>query len=101
MNQRNLVMVGTKKGAFVFESRDGRRTWRSTGPHFKGTQVFHVTYDPRNRSMLAAVDSFVWGPTVARSSDLGRTWKESKRAPKFPKGGEPLGRQGVAHSAFE
>ncbi len=88
MNSRNIVMVGTKKGAFVFESKDGRRTWKSTGPHFKGTQIYHVTYDPRNKLMLAAVDSFVWGPTVARSSDLGKTWKESKKPPKFPKGGD-------------
>jgi photosystem II stability/assembly factor-like uncharacterized protein len=88
MNQRNLVMVGTKKGAFVFESKDGRRTWKSTGPHFKGTPVFHVVHDKRNGSLLAAVDSFIWGPTVARSSDVGKTWKEAKRAPKFPKGGD-------------
>jgi len=88
MNSRNLVMVGTKKGAFVFESKDGRRTWKSTGPHFKGTQIYHVTYDPRNKLILAAVDSFVWGPTIARSSDLGKTWKESKKPPKFPKGGD-------------
>ncbi len=86
MNQSNLVMVGTKKGAFVFESKDGRRTWKSTGPHFKGTQVYHVTRDRRSKAILAAVDSFVWGPTVARSTDLGKTWKESKKSPKFPKG---------------
>jgi photosystem II stability/assembly factor-like uncharacterized protein len=86
MNQSNIVMVGTKKGAFVFESKDGRRSWRSTGPHFKGTQVFHVTRDPRSKVIFAAVDNFVWGPTVARSTDLGRTWKESEKPPKFPKG---------------
>ncbi|MGA2665912.1 MAG: exo-alpha-sialidase, partial [Nitrososphaerales archaeon] len=88
MNERTLLMVGTKKGAFVFESKDGKRTWRSTGPHFKGTQVYHLAYDPRDRSVLAAVDSFVWGPTVAKSGDGGRTWKESKKPPKFPKGSE-------------
>jgi len=85
MNQRNLVLVGTKKGAFVFESRDGRRTWKSSGPHFKGTEVFHVVYDQRNKAMFAAVESWVWGPTVAKSTDMGKTWKESKKAAKFPK----------------
>ncbi len=85
MNNKTTVMVGTKKGAFVFESEDDRRTWKSSGPHFKGTEVYHVTYDPRNKTMLAAVDSFVWGPTVAKSTDMGRNWKESKKAPKLPR----------------
>lgn len=88
MNQKPMLMVGTKKGAFLFESNDGRRTWKSSGPHFAGTEVYHATYDPRSGTIYSAVDSFVWGPTVARSSDRGRTWKESKRAPKFPKGGD-------------
>jgi photosystem II stability/assembly factor-like uncharacterized protein len=88
MNQKNLLMVGTKKGAFVFESKDGRRTWKASGPHFKGFEVDHVVYDARNKAIFAAVVSAVWGPTVAKSTDGGRSWKESKRAPKFPKGGK-------------
>ena len=55
MKARTMVMLGTKKGAFVFESQDGRRTWKSTGPHFKGTSMYHVTFDPRNKTMLATV----------------------------------------------
>ena len=85
MNSRNLLMVGTKKGAFVFESKDGRRTWKSTGPHFRGTQIYHVAYDPRNKLVLATVDSYVWGPTIARSADFGKMWKQSAKPPKFPK----------------
>ena len=85
MRSKDLVMVGTKKGAFVFESRDGRKTWKSSGPHFKGTSIYHVTFDPRNRTMLATVDSFVKGPTIAISEDMGRTWREGKKPPRFPK----------------
>ncbi len=80
------LMVGTKKGAFVFRSDSGRRRWKVSGPHFKGNEIYHVAYDRRNGSMLASVISNHWGPTVATSKDLGETWTESKTPPKFPKG---------------
>jgi hypothetical protein len=81
---RNLIMLGTKKGVFVLESQDGRRTWKSSGPHFKGTAIYHVTFDPRSKKMLATVDSLIKGPTIASSRDLGRTWKEGRKPPRFP-----------------
>ncbi len=81
-----LLMVGTAKGAFLFTSKDGRRSWKVSGPHFKGTPVFHLAYDSRNGIVFAGVNSFQWGPTIARSFDLGNTWKRSKNQPKFPKG---------------
>ncbi len=77
-------MVGTAKGAFLFTTRDDRRSWKVSGPHFKGTPVFHLAYDRRNKLLFAGVNSFQWGPIVARSSDLGKTWKRSN--PKYPKG---------------
>ena len=78
-------MVGTKKGAFIFTSDDSRRTWKSSGPHFKGNQVYHVNLDRRNGTLLASVISNHWGPTVALSQDYGESWKESRTPPKFPK----------------
>ena len=79
-------MVGTRKGAFVFTSRDGRRAWKATGPHFKGNEVHHMAYDRRSGRILAALSSGQWGPTIAESGDLGGDWKTSKTPPKFPKG---------------
>lgn len=32
MGQRILVLVGTKKGAFIAESDPARRSWRLRGP---------------------------------------------------------------------
>jgi len=87
LNGKTIVMLGTKKGAFVLESKD-RKAWKVTGPYFKGTQIFHLSLDKRDGTMFAAVDNDVWGPTVARSSDLGRTWKESEKPPKFPRGSD-------------
>ena len=83
---KSLLMVGTRKGAFVFSSEDGRRTWKSSGPWFEGKEVHHVAYDKRSGTLLAAVNSMVWGPSVERSHDLGKTWKKTKNPPRFPKG---------------
>ena len=80
------LMVGTRKGAFVFTSDDGRRRWKATGPHLKGNDILHMAYDHRSGSMFAALSNGHWGPTVARSEDLGKTWDVSKTPPRFPKG---------------
>src|SRR5271169_2056768 len=80
----SLLLVGTKKGAFVFSSKDGRRSWKVSGPHFKGKEVYHIAYDPRNSMLLASVNDEQWGPSIARSFDLGKNWKLSD-PPKFPK----------------
>jgi hypothetical protein len=80
-----LIMVGTKKGAFVFESDDGRRTWKASGPWFEGDEVYHVAHDRRNGVLLACVNSGHWGPTVERSFDYGRSWKRARTQPRFPK----------------
>jgi len=81
-----ILLVGTKKGAFIFSSKDGRRTWKVSGPHFRESPVYHVTYDNRNGIVLASIASYQWGPSISRSLDLGETWKNSKTPPTFPKG---------------
>jgi len=80
----SLLLVGTKKGAFVFSSKDGRRSWKVSGPHFKGKEVYHIAFDKRNKMLLASVNDEQWGPSIARSFDLGKSWKVSN-PPKFPK----------------
>ena len=85
-NEEILLMVGTKKGAFMFRSKDDRRTWKPIGPFFRGKQVYHFTYDRRNETLLASVNSDQWGPTVAISHDMGITWKNSEKPPRFPEG---------------
>jgi hypothetical protein len=65
------------------------------GPHFLGHIVSHVVLDPRDgRTVLAAARTGHLGPTVFRSTDLGRRWAEAKRPPAFPKA--PEGERGRA-----
>lgn len=80
------LLVGTRKGAFVFTSSRDRKAWKVSGPHLKGNEIYHMAYDGRSGAILASIVSGHWGPTVARSEDMGDTWKESSTPPKFPKG---------------
>jgi len=71
---RVLVLVATRKGAWLFHGDPARRSWRVDGPHFLGHIVNHLVIDPRDgRTLLAAAKTGHLGPTVFRSTDRGRT----------------------------
>ena len=90
-----LVLVATRKGAWLYRGDAARRTWRADGPHFLGHIISHLVLDPRDgRTLLAAAKTGHLGPTVFRSTDFGRTWKEAARPPAFAKA--PAGGQGRA-----
>ena len=87
--RRVVVLVATRKGAWLYHGDAARRTWRADGPHFLGHIVNHLVLDPRDgRTLLAAAKTGHLGPTVFRSTDLGRSWKEAARPPAFPKAPE-------------
>jgi len=88
-----LVLVATRKGAWLYRGDGARRRWRADGPHFLGHIVTHVVLDPRDRrTLLAAAKTGHLGPTLYRSTDFGKTWQESKQPPAFPK--VPEGQKG-------
>jgi photosystem II stability/assembly factor-like uncharacterized protein len=58
---------------------DDRRRWQVEGPLLEGWGVYHATIDPRHGTVYAATNHIVYGPTVQRSTDGGKTWKRSKR----------------------
>lgn len=81
---RLLLLVATRKGAWLFHGDGRRRSWKVDGPHFLGHSVSHLQLDPRDgRTLLAAVKTGHLGPTIFRSTNLGRTWKEASRPPAF------------------
>jgi hypothetical protein len=72
---RVRVLVGTRKGAFVLRSDEGRREWEVDGPHFPGWEVYHVTGSPADPDRLWAAPSGGWfGQVIQRSDDGGHTW---------------------------
>jgi photosystem II stability/assembly factor-like uncharacterized protein len=91
--RRQVVLVGTRKGAWIFHGDAARRTWRTDGPHFLGNIVQHVVLDPRDgKTLLASAKTGHLGPTVFRSTDLGKTWKEAQQPPAFAKKDDGSGR---------
>ena len=90
-----VLLVATRKGAWLYHGDAARRNWRVDGPHFLGHVVSHLALDPRDgRTLLAAAKTGHLGPTVFRSTDRGRSWKEAARPPAFAKA--PAGEKGRA-----
>jgi photosystem II stability/assembly factor-like uncharacterized protein len=84
--RRVLVLVATRKGAWLYHGDGARKAWRADGPHFLGHIINHLVLDPRDqRTLLAAAKTGHLGPTIFRSTDFGRTWKEAERPPAFAK----------------
>src|SRR5690606_7979576 len=80
------VWVGTRKGAFVLRSDERRKEWKLSGPQFLGHVIHHIVQDPRDpKSVLIAAKTGHLGPTVFRSLDRGKTWKEASQPPAFRK----------------
>jgi photosystem II stability/assembly factor-like uncharacterized protein len=91
---RNVtVLVATRKGAWLIHGDATRKTWKADGPHFLGHVVSHLVLDPRDgKTLLAAAKTGHLGPTVFRSTDRGRSWKEAKQPPAFAKAADGSGR---------
>lgn len=82
-----VLLVGTRKGVWILSADLSRRSWTARGPMFLGHIAQHVVLDPRDRvTMLLATRTGHLGPTVFRSTDLGRTWEEASRPPAFAVG---------------
>lgn len=81
------LLIGTRKGLWTLTGDATRRTWKLAGPHFLGHIVHHAVLDPRDRkTLLVAARTGHLGPTIFRSTDRGRTWKEAGKPPAFREG---------------
>ncbi len=75
---RVMLMLGTRKGAFLAFAAADRRQWKVRGPLFKGMQVNHVSFSASaGGTIVAAARSDWWGPGLKLSNDLGETWRDS------------------------
>ncbi len=87
------LLIGTRKGAFILRGDRTRRTWKLSAPMFLGHIVHHLVLDPRDRrTILMAARTGHLGPTIFRSTDFGKIWKEATKPPAFLK--VPEGQQG-------
>ena len=94
-----VVLVATRKGAWLFHGDSERTAFRVDGPHFLGHIISHAVLDPRDRrTLLVAAKTGHLGPTIFRSTDFGRTWKEAARPPAFPKAAQGQKGRAVDHT---
>src|SRR5512134_1152787 len=86
MPERVILCVGTKKGLFVAESAKTRRSFALRGPFSPGVAVYASLIDTRGTPRLYASScNAFFGMKVLRSTDLGKSFKETASAPAFPK----------------
>jgi len=79
------VLVGTKKGAFILTSDGKRKSWKVSGPHFAGWEIYHVkgsTVDP-NRIYVSQTSGW-FGQIIQRTDDGGKTWHQPGTPPGEP-----------------
>jgi hypothetical protein len=72
---RTLLLVGTRKGAWIYES-DDRKSWSISQPMLPGWSFNGLAADLRRDPprLYAAANHWAWGRSVAKSDDFGKTW---------------------------
>ena len=86
MPERVILSIGTKKGLFVAEASKTRGKFALRGPFSPGVAVYSALIDTRGTPRLYASScNAFFGMKVLRSTDLGKTFQETKSAPAFPK----------------
>src|SRR3989449_11462857 len=79
-----VVLVGTRKGLFLFHSRD-RKRWSSRGPYFEGDTIRHAILDPDDgKTVFAGVLSEHWGPVVGIQNRVTDRVAFEVRTPRRP-----------------
>lgn len=90
MADKVLILVGTKKGAFILESDGARRDWKLSGPFCQTWPINHFVAHPETGTLYAGGGDAWFGPAVWKSTDLGRTWTHSSSGLAYGEGQEPI-----------
>jgi hypothetical protein len=86
MPDRVYLTIGTKKGVFVAEAAKSRGRFELRGPFGPGVPVYSTLIDNRKSPrMYASSCNPFFGMKVLVSTDRGKSFKETKSAPAFPK----------------
>jgi hypothetical protein len=86
MPDRVFLTIGTRKGVFVAEAAKSRGRFELRGPFGPGVAVYSTLIDNRGapRFYASSCNPF-FGMKVMVSTDRGKSFKETKSAPAFPK----------------
>lgn len=90
MAEKLLVLLGTRKGAFILEGDTGRRSWDLRGPFCETWPMNHVVADPASGTIYAGGGNEWFGPAVWKSTDLGHSWSHSSDGLAYGAGEDPV-----------
>ncbi|NJM34247.1 MAG: exo-alpha-sialidase, partial [Rhodomicrobium sp.] len=90
MAQNVLILLGTKKGAFILESDETRRSWNLRGPYCETWPIHHIAGDPETGAIYGGGGNEWFGPAVWKSPDLGESWTHSSEGLAYPEGETPV-----------
>jgi hypothetical protein len=86
MTRSVRLLVGTRKGGFIYTSDERRQEWRLAEPLLPGWSFYHMQADMRHDPplLLAAANHWAWGRSVAKSTDFGKSWDYRSENLGFP-----------------
>ena len=86
MARQVMLLVGTKKAGFVYTSDEKREKWEISEPILPGWTFYHMSADVRGSTprLYAAANHWAWGRSVAKSTDMGKTWDFRSENLAFP-----------------
>jgi photosystem II stability/assembly factor-like uncharacterized protein len=90
MAKKVLILLGTKKGAFILESDESRRSWGLRGPFCETWPLNHVIADPASGAIYGGGGDLWFGPAIWQSTDLGATWTHSSEGLAYQAEEEPI-----------
>ena len=90
MKKRVLVLVGTRKGAFILEGDARRKSWELRGPFCEHWPMNHVVGDAETGTIYGGGGNEWFGPAVWKTTDLGKNWTHSSAGLAYDAGEEPI-----------
>jgi hypothetical protein len=90
MAKKVLILLGTKKGAFIMEGDEQRRSFELRGPFCETWPMNHVVADPATGTIYGGGGNEWFGPAVWMSTDLGATWTHSSEGMAYEAGEDPI-----------
>lgn len=89
MAKKVVLLVGTKKGAFILEGDGKRKNWDMRGPFCETWPINHMMADEAG-TIYAGGGNEWFGPAVWKSDDLGKTWSHSSEGLAYDEGDDPI-----------
>jgi len=81
-----VLLVSTRKGAWLFHGDPARKNWSADGPHFLGQIVNHLVLDPRDgRTLIAAASTGHLGRRFSARPISERPGKRQRARPRLRK----------------